>query len=147
MEGGGGGGRQSGRRKSAKYDRLAAEFSIKYKAAAQRYIRNKVDDLKESQPGKAFGILKAMGAQPGDCADDRGFSLPMHQELNLTDQQCADRIAQHFAAISNEYSPLSLDLLLDRVKVKLESTSEPPAISEFECYQTAGPKHHHHQAE
>ena len=53
------------------------------------------DDLKESQPGNACGILKATGAQPGDCADESTFTLPKHQELNLTDQQCADSIARH----------------------------------------------------
>ena len=121
--------------KSAKYDKLAAEFSTKYKAAAGRYIRNKVDGLKESQPGKAYGILKTMGAQPGDCSDDNTFTLPNHQELNLTDQQCADRIAAHFASISSEYVPLNINLLPERVKVKLETQSDPPVISEFDCYE------------
>ena len=121
--------------KSAKYDKLAAEFAAKYKAAATRYIRSKVDDLKETQPGKAFGILKTMGAQPGDCADnDCAFTLPNHQELNLTDQQCAEYIAGHFAAISNEFSPLSPSLLPDRVRAKLKNKAEPPIISEYDCY-------------
>ena len=61
--------------KSAKYKKLASKFAEEYKAAAQRFIRSKVDNLKEAQPGKAFGILKSMGAQPGDCADDGTFSL------------------------------------------------------------------------
>ena len=102
--------------KSSKYDKLASEFSAKYKSAAERYIRNKVDGLKEAQPGKAYGILKTMGAQPGDCSDDNTFTLPNHQELNLTDQQCADRIASHFASISSEYTPLNINLLPERVK-------------------------------
>ena len=76
-----------------------------------------------------------MGAQPGDCADDNTFTLPQHQEFNLTDQQCADSIAEHFAAISNEYLPLSMDLLPERVKVKLENKAAPPVISEYECYK------------
>ena len=87
--------------KSPKYDKLASEFSTKYKSAAERCIRNKVDGLKEAQPGKAYGILKTMGAQPGDCSDDCTFTLPNHQELNLTDKQCADSISSHFASISS----------------------------------------------
>ena len=106
--------------KSAKYKKLAAEFGNKYKAAAQRYIRSKVEDLKEAQPGKAFGILKTMGAQPGDCSDDLTFSLPNHQELNLNDQQCAERIAEHFASISREFAPLNPSLLPGRVRAKLD---------------------------
>ena len=49
--------------KSEKYKTLASKFKVKYKAAAERYIRNKVDNLKEAQPGRAFGILKSMGAR------------------------------------------------------------------------------------
>ena len=94
--------------KSAKYEKLAAEFSRKYKAAAKRYIRNKVDELKEAEPGKAFGVLKSMGAQPGDCSEEMTFTLPSHQQANLTDQECAEKIAQHFAVISSEYPPLTL---------------------------------------
>ena len=76
-----------------------------------------------------------MGAQPGHCADDNSFHLPSHQELKLTDQQCAEKIAEHFAAISKEFAPLSLNLLPERVKVKLEATSNPPVISEYQCYE------------
>ena len=50
--------------KSEKYKDLATVFSRKYKAAAKSFIRNKVDQLKEAEPGKAFGVLKSMGAQP-----------------------------------------------------------------------------------
>ena len=75
-----------------------------------------------------------MGAQPGDCTDDQSFSLPGHQELNLTDQQCAERIAEHFSSISKEYSPLIPNLLPDRVKTRLADGSIPPRISEYDCY-------------
>ena len=85
--------------KSEKYKTLASKFKVKYKAAAGRYIRNKVDNLKEAQPGRAFGILKSMGAQPGDCSEESTFSLPGHQLLNLSDQECAEKIAAHFSAI------------------------------------------------
>ena len=71
--------------KTAKYNNLATEFEAKYNAAAKRYLRNKVDDLKEAKPGKAFGISKTTGAKPGDCSDDCTFPLPKHMELKLID--------------------------------------------------------------
>ena len=97
-------------------------------------MRNKIDDLKEAQPGKAHTVLKSMGAQPGDCTDDLTFSLPGHQELNLTDEQCAERIAEHFASISREYPPLCPSLLPDRVKARLDDGTNPPIITEYDCY-------------
>ena len=119
--------------KSEKYKKIKAKFDDKYKKAAQKYMRSKVDDLKEIQPGKAYSILKSMGAQPGDCADDQTFTLPGHE--NLTPQQSAEMIAEHFAAISQEYSPLNINLLPVRVRKRLADNTNPPIISEFECYQ------------
>ena len=75
-----------------------------------------------------------MGAQPGDCTDDQTFSLPDHQEQNLTDEECAERIGKHFAAISKEYPPITINLLPERVKTKLEDKTNPPPITEHDCY-------------
>ena len=120
--------------KSAKYKKLEADFTKKYKAAAKRYIRTKVDDLKDAQPGKAFSVLKAMGAQPGDCTDEQTFSLPGHLEQGLNDQQCAEKIAEHFASISQEFLPLDPSKLPERVKARLADNTVPPVITEHECY-------------
>ena len=121
--------------KSAKYDDLSAKFSTKYEAAAEKYMRTKIEALKTAQPGKAFGVLKSMGAQPGDCTDDQTFTLPTHQSEGLTDQQSAERIADYFAAISNEYQSLDLELLPPRVQAGLRVKSIPPIITELECYE------------
>ena len=86
------------RGKTEKYRKLAKEFETKYNKAAGKYINNKIDLLKETEPGKAYRILKSMGAKPGDCSDGPTFSLPVHKELNLTDEESAEKIAQHFAA-------------------------------------------------
>ena len=109
------------------------KFDKKYKAAAARYIRTKVEDLKEAEPGKAYDILKTLGSQPG-CTEDLTFSLPGHKEQNLSDEECANRIAEHFAKISAEFSPLNPTLLPDRVKVKLNDGSTAPTITEHDCY-------------
>ena len=118
--------------KSAKYNKIAAEFDTKYEAAAERYLRSKVDDLKEAQPGKAYNVLKSMGAQPGDCTDDQTFTLPGHQ--NLSDEECAEQIAEHFASISREFLPLNPSFLPDRVRARLEDGIKPPIITEHDCY-------------
>ena len=102
-------------------------MKTKYKQASERYIRSKVEQLKDAQPGKAFGVLKSMGAQPGDCSDQE-FTLPTHQ--GLTDEECAERIAKHFASISSEYAPLSTNRLPERTKLRLNDKTKPPRITE-----------------
>ena len=113
---------------------MSRKFQTKYKAAAQHYMRSTNDALKETKPGKAFKILKNMGAQPGDCTDNHGFNLPSHQALNLTHKEAAEKIADHFANISKEFPPLKTELLPERVKKKLLSESKPPTVSEYDCY-------------
>ena len=121
--------------RSAKYDNLLSEFSRKYKRAAEKYMKSKIDALKSTKPGQAFSILKSMGAQPGDCTDNQTFTLPTHQSEGLSDQQSAERIADYFSAISSEFSPLDLEKLPTRVKSKLGTKSVPPVITEQECYE------------
>ena len=119
--------------KSIKYVKLEQKFTKKYEAAAKKYMDNKIEALKEAQPGKAYSVFKSMGAQPGDCTDNHTFTLPNH--ANLTDQESAETIAEHFASISREYLPIDLDRLPDRVQLKLTEESTPPVITEEECYR------------
>ena len=98
-------------------------------------MQKNVEELKVTNPGKAFKTLKQMGALPGDCSESNTFNLVNHETEGLSDQQSAERIAEHFAEISNEFPPLSLGLLPDRVKTKLNTKSSPPIIEDFEVYE------------
>ena len=123
------------RGKTIKYKTLETIFKTKSEAAAAKYLRKNVDELKETNPGKAYRILKKMGAQPGDCSEGSSFNLPSHESENLTDEQSAERIAQHFADISQQFPPLNINLLPERVKTKLKSESTPPIIEDYEVYE------------
>ena len=123
------------RGKSEKYLRIAKLFDQKYKTAAEAYLRKNMDTLKEKNPGQAYSILKRLGAQPGDCTDSNGFTLPSHLEDNLTEEQSAERIATHFAEISQQFPPLDTALLPERVQSKLQEESTPPTISERDTYE------------
>ena len=122
--------------KSAKYERLKSEFTKKLEKAASTFLRKNVDSLKKSNPGQAYTILKKMGAQPGECEDMSSFTLPAH--AGLSPKESAEKIADFFSEISQEFPPLSMDALPDRVKVKLlnpESESEIPPILEHDVYK------------
>ena len=123
------------RGKSLKYRNLVNKFSDKYKTEAEKYLRKKMDELMESKPGQAYNILKRMGAQPGDCIDSNTFNLPTHEMEGLTDEQSAERIASHFAAISQEFPPLDIDSLPVRVQQQLNTDIVPPQISDHDVYR------------
>jgi hypothetical protein len=59
----------------------------------------------EDDPGKAYKNLKKLGAQPGDCLEENSFILQSHLDANLSAEESIERIAQHFARISQEFPP------------------------------------------
>ena len=58
-----------------------------------------------SQPGLAYRVLKWMGAQPGENNEYGSFELPEYVSLGLSAAQCADRLAQAFTDIRQEFPP------------------------------------------
>ena len=115
--------------KSEKYRLLLKQFQLKYKKAAEKYLTKNTEDLKQSNPGQAYRILKKLGAHPGDSTDDNTFTLPSHLSANLSAEESAERIAEHFSAISQEFSPLDTNNLPSRVKVKLLRSGAAPTIT------------------
>ena len=64
------------------------------------------------------------------------FTIPKYMEQNLNLKQCADLIAQHFSSISQEYSPINIELLPNRVKLKIkdENVYKIPYLEAYEVY-------------
>ena len=75
-----------------------------------------------------------MGAQPGEH-DEATFTIPSHENLNS--HEAAEQIAEHFSRISQEYPPLTMETLPERVKVKVvnpEIETKVPNLSEHEVF-------------
>ena len=119
------------RGKTQKYKELDKLFKTKYKMEAEKYLNKNLDALRDAHPGKAYSILKKMGAQPGDCVDANTFTLPRHE--NLSDEEAAEQIAEHFAAISQEYPPLDVTTLPARVQSKLNCVDSAPSVSDYDA--------------
>ena len=122
--------------KSSKYKKFLEEFERKLLKAPENYIRKNIDSLKDTNPSKAYSILKKMGAKPGEFEENSTFTLPEHE--NLTSLEAANRIAEHFSKISREYPPLNVHTLPDRVSHKIEnpeSENLAPVIYEHEVFK------------
>ena len=118
-----------------KYLSLKRKFDDLYKYEAKKYLTKTVNELKFSNPGKMYSILKRLGSKPSESESNGSFSLPLHLEKNLSNNQSAEIIAEHFAAISQEFSPLIINDLPDQVKAKLQSRDQPPKVTEHEAFQ------------
>ena len=62
------------------------------------FIQKNISDIKSSNPSKANSLLKGLGARPGECDEVKKFLIPSH--INLSAEECAEKIANHFFSIS-----------------------------------------------
>ena len=121
--------------KVEKNKKLSDLFEAKYKAEAEKFLNTNLEALRDSKPGQAFNILKKMGSQPGDCIDSNTFSLPSHENESLSAGESAERIATHFASISQEFPPLDVSSLPAHVQSKLQCVDIPPVTTEYDAYR------------
>ena len=122
--------------KSEKYFRFKGKYELLFQKAASDYLDKSVRTLMEDNPGAAYKCLKRLAAQPGVNESESDFTLKSHQDANLTSEQSLERIAQHFANISQEFSPLNISLLPPDVRANIESESDKiPIMVEHDVYQ------------
>ena len=113
-------------RRSEKYKRLKA----KYKRLKRKSIKNTysdfVTDLKLTNPGKWYSMAKKVGAV--NKMSEGGIQVESLLEYN--NEQCAQKIAEHFSSISTEYSPVDVTQLPCYLPAL-----PPPQVEEYQVYQ------------
>ena len=85
-----------------------------------------MSDLKQTDPGKWYTMAKRIGAVDQMNTGD----IVVDQLEGLENKTCADMIAQSFATISNEYTPINLDLLPCYLPAQ-----KPPHVEEYAVYE------------
>ena len=124
--------------KSDKYLKLKKIYDIKMKKAASDQLTisqtKYVTDMMGEAPCMAYRALRKMGARPGDCKDSGSFTLTNHQDDNLTPKQSVDKMAEYFSAISQEYEPILMHLLPERVQIQLKETINKTDIPHIEAW-------------
>ena len=87
-----------------------------------------VEDLKESNPSQWYAKIKRMGGLP----DERSGNIRVEEISDLPDQDQADKIAEYYAKVSNEYKPLEND---DISPYLYKTDENPPHIEPYQMYQ------------
>ena len=95
------------RRKSPKWKRLKKEFKKKKRTMIIKHHKSFVTELKSTNPSKFYQMCKKIGA----VDQMNGGALCVKSLSGLSDQECAELVGQHFAAISAEHSPVDLQQL------------------------------------
>ena len=79
--------------------------------------------------------MRKLGAQPGESVQT-GFQLPEYAEKNLSNAECAEKLALFFSAVSQEYQPLNVETLPPNIREYL-TTSElgtAPELSHYDVF-------------
>ena len=112
-------------RKSAKWRQLYLQFKKLKKKNCRQFYDKFVTELKETNPSKWYTMAKQIGAVSSQTNELHVASL-----MDMSNQEAAEAIADHYATISQSYLPLcSADL-----PAILPSPEPTPNIEEHQVY-------------
>ena len=113
------------KRKSEKYKKLKCKFKKLKRKSVKRFYSEFVSELKTTNPGKWYQMAKRIGA---DCQTKFG-DIIVESLSDLSNVQAAQKIAEHFASISNEYLPIDNSKLPSYLPAP-----PPPQVTEYDVY-------------
>ena len=113
-------------RRSERYKILKAKFKRLKRKSVKNTFSNFVTDLKLTNPGKWYSMAKKIGAV--NKMSEGGIQVESLSEYD--NAQCAQKIAERFSTISNEYSPV------DNTQLPCYLPAlPPPQVEEYQVYQ------------
>ena len=124
------------RRKSPKYFELKASWDMLLQKEIIKYKQKLSDELRSGNRNSVYSAIRKLGARPGEQVP-RTFTLPSHDDRNLSAQESAEILADHFAIISQEYDPVRIESFPPRLKVKLlnPDLQNIPKLEEYEVFR------------
>ena len=120
--------------KSVKYNNLKNSFIEKQVEAVEKYTNKVIKEVTEGNKTSSYKALRKLGVRLGDTQDDL-FVLPEHSNLGLTEEESAERIADYFSMISQEYEPLNFDKLQPNIQKSIIDAKDDPNIPVIEPYE------------
>ena len=99
---------------SLRYKELKKIVKKELKTATSNFLAKQVG-LASTPRNNWLKHVKSIAARPGDCSSTT-FSLPEHVDKNLSALESSDKICKFFSTISQEYAPLNVDTLPERVR-------------------------------
>ena len=124
------------RGKSPKYLELKCSFDQKMKKEVLKYKDKILEDVRSGNRNSSYSALRKLGVRPGDSSSNT-FTLPAHLDYNLTAQQSAEMIANHFAAISQDYEPINTNNFPPNMReaLKKPDLSVIPKLEDYQVYK------------
>ena len=120
--------------KSKKYFDLKKKFVDKQLEAVKHYTDKITNEVLEGHRTSPYKALRKLGVRTGDCKNEL-FQLPDHVADKLSEEESAERIANFFSAISQEFDPLDIRKLPPNIQQCLHSAKHDPQIPVLETHE------------
>ena len=130
--------RKNGR--SEKYLALLKSFESKMRTEAEKYHQKILCEVAEGKRNNTYSALRKLEFSNDHTTQSNksNFTLPSHAEENLSPVQSAERLAEYFSQISQEFEPISLEKFPPRLKDKLligQTDPDKPVLEEWQVYE------------
>ena len=123
--------------KNAKYLEIKSKFDNKLKAEAEKYRLKILAEVAEGKRGNAYGALRKLEFGKNN-EKSKQFTLPSHAEQNLSTFQSAEKLADYFSQISQQFDPICTENLPPWIQEELlDGRDDPrkPVLEEYEVYR------------
>ena len=124
--------RKGGR--SAKYLDLKHKFDQKLKVEAEKYRQKIISEVQEGKRSNSYAALRKLETG-NNVGKKSNFTLPSHAEEELTPAQSAERLAEYFSLISQEFEPICVENFPPSIKAKLDKGKNDVAKPVLEDWQ------------
>ena len=119
--------RRSGR--STKYLEIKHSFDEAFRSEAHKYKDKIIAEVADGKRGSSYKALKKLGS---GMKDDVNLQIPSHVESDLSAQESAEVIADHFSRISQEFNPIDPSKFSPGLKDKLNQPTDATPIGYIE---------------
>ena len=126
--------RKSGR--SSKYLAVRNQFDAKLKLEAEKYRLKILAEVAQGKRTNSYAALRKL--EFGSVVKNGNFKLPVHDEEDLSPSQSAERLAEYFSKISQEFEPINPEIFPPYIKQRLnEGKSDPgkPVLQEWQVHK------------
>ena len=122
---------------SAKYLGLKQKFDQKIKIEAEKYHIKIVKEVTEGKRNNSYAALRKLEIGNND-GKRSNFTLPSHVDDDLTPAQSAERLADYFCKISQEFDPICVENFPPWIKDILKAgktDSNKPVLEDWQVYK------------
>ena len=126
------------RGRSDKYLELKERFEETLKNEARKYKEKVIQRVKDGDIKSSYKLLRNLGDGPQDKMKKRELKIPKFIDNNMSDQECADFLADHFSKISQNLEPIDVNDFHPELKnsiLKGINCDSKVFLNEYEVYE------------